>query len=115
MAKARHASKIDGYDVEHKDKLVFFCPGCQDTHEITVNCKDSWGFNQDFEKPTITPSILTNYYSYVFNKKMRCHSFVKEGLIEFLNDCTHELAGQTVELPCVDKKKPAFFADDKEQ
>ena len=29
----------------------------------------------------------------------RCHSFVREGRIEFLSDCTHALAGQTVELP----------------
>ena len=27
-----------------------------------------------------------------------CHSFVRDGRIEFLSDCTHELAGQTVEL-----------------
>lgn len=27
-----------------------------------------------------------------------CHSFVRNGKIEYLNDCTHELAGQTVEL-----------------
>jgi hypothetical protein len=28
-----------------------------------------------------------------------CHSFVRDGRIEFLSDCTHSLAGQTVELP----------------
>ena len=27
-----------------------------------------------------------------------CHSFVTDGKIQFLGDCTHELAGQTVEL-----------------
>lgn len=27
-----------------------------------------------------------------------CHSFVRNGKIEFLSDCTHELAGKTVEL-----------------
>lgn len=27
-----------------------------------------------------------------------CHSFVRDGRIEFLSDCTHALAGQTVEL-----------------
>jgi hypothetical protein len=28
-----------------------------------------------------------------------CHSFVTDGKIQFLGDCTHALAGQTVELP----------------
>ena len=28
-----------------------------------------------------------------------CHSFVTDGRIQFLGDCTHSLAGQTVDLP----------------
>jgi hypothetical protein len=28
-----------------------------------------------------------------------CHSFVTDGRIQFLNDCTHPLAGQTVDIP----------------
>ena len=28
-----------------------------------------------------------------------CHSFITDGRIQFLGDCTHELKGQTVELP----------------
>lgn len=28
-----------------------------------------------------------------------CHSFVTDGRIQFLSDCTHSLAGQTVDLP----------------
>ena len=28
-----------------------------------------------------------------------CHSFVNNGRIQFLLDCTHHLAGQTVNLP----------------
>jgi hypothetical protein len=29
----------------------------------------------------------------------RCHSFVKDGWIQFLGDCYHELKGLTVEIP----------------
>ena len=32
-------------------------------------------------------------------KCKRCHSYVKDGQIQFLNDCSHVLAGQTVDLP----------------
>lgn len=28
-----------------------------------------------------------------------CHSFVRNGVIEFLSDCTHALKGQHVPLP----------------
>lgn len=28
-----------------------------------------------------------------------CHSFVTDGCIQYLGDCTHRLAGQTVDLP----------------
>jgi hypothetical protein len=45
------------------------------------------------EAPTFEPSIL------VEGARSRCHSFVREGRIKFLSDCTHELAGQTVDLP----------------
>ena len=31
--------------------------------------------------------------------KQVCHSFIKDGNIQYLNDCTHKLAGQTIEIP----------------
>jgi hypothetical protein len=31
----------------------------------------------------------------------RCHSFVVEGQMQFLSDCTHEMAGQIVPIPPV--------------
>ncbi len=33
---------------------------------------------------------------------VRFHSFVVDGHIQFLGDCTHELAGQTVDIPDFD-------------
>lgn len=67
---------------------AIFCPACQMTHMVN----SSWTFNNDLEKPTFIPSLL------VTNEDIRCHSFVTNGKIEFLNDCKHDLAGQTVEL-----------------
>lgn len=47
--------------------------------------------------PTFRPSVLVNGGRP--NKTMpTCHSFVTDGMIKFLNDCTHDLAGQTVAL-----------------
>jgi len=81
-----------------------------------------WIFNGDFEKPTLIPSVLvrTGHYCNVppvpgdcacdFQERYPeeepwdwpcsiCHSLVTDGRIQFLSDCTHALAGQTVDLP----------------
>ncbi len=71
-------------------RLMFFCPGCREYHHVT----DSWRFNGDYERPTITPSVRVSD-----DRRTLCHSFVRDGQIQFLSDCAHELAGQTVDLP----------------
>jgi len=58
------------------------------TREGTAN----WTWNGDTEKPTLRPSVLTT------NHKLRCHSFVKDGQAQFLEDSKHDLAGQTVDM-----------------
>ena len=70
------------------NNFVFFCPGCNCAHGFNSR----WEWNNDFNSPTISPSILS------IGEK-RCHSFVKNGKIQFLNDCEHELKNKTVELP----------------
>jgi hypothetical protein len=57
--------------------------------------KPHWDWNGDLEKPTFSPSLL-NYIESPGGR--RCHSFIKEGRIQFLGDCTHALKGQTVDL-----------------
>lgn len=71
----------------------FFCPGCECGHHFT----NGWTFNGDMEKPTVSPSLLTNA-NLDCPTEPRCHLFIKDGRIEFLSDCTHALAGQTVEM-----------------
>jgi hypothetical protein len=96
---------------------MFFCPGCGHYHGIrtaedvvilkadpNLDIKDrkwleehnwpAWTFNGDMDKPTVSPSILIEH-----DGKTICHSFVKNGQIQFLQDCDHKMKGQTVELP----------------
>ncbi len=54
----------------------------------------AWTWNGDRERPTVSPSILVTD-----SGPSRCHSFLRDGSLEFLSDCTHALAGQTVPLP----------------
>lgn len=45
----------------------------------------------------LEPSVLTR--SNYNGEPYVCHCFVRNGMIEFLSDCTHALAGQTVPVP----------------
>jgi uncharacterized protein DUF6527 len=90
--------------------LMFECPGCATVpqivegpsarHRIKVEGEYAWGWNGSLDAPTITPSILFQWYHKGDPPiDARCHSFIKDGQIEFLSDCTHALAGKTVLLP----------------
>ena len=85
-------------------RIVFICPGCDQEHVFT----DSWSIVGDWNAPTISPSIKVTMgpkadpITHLASKgspKQICHSFIKNGNIQFLSDCTHSLAEQTVELP----------------
>lgn len=103
--------------------LQFWCPGCDETHSVRVvgAGRPLWKYNGDPVKPTFTPSILVTNGHFASNHKKgdpcwctynaehpddpskfgckRCHSFVTDGKIQFLKDCSHALAGKTVPLP----------------
>jgi hypothetical protein len=76
---------------------MFHCPGCGYGHGFTVGGTRNinWTWNGSFDLPTFAPSLLCN----ASVPASRCHSFVRDGRIQFLSDCHHALAGQTVEIP----------------
>jgi hypothetical protein len=80
----------------------FHCPGCDCSHFLRIGGTYGWTWNGDEQKPTVNPSILTNSRNEDGILGPRCHSFIREGKIQFLNDCAHGLAGKTVELPDAD-------------
>lgn len=95
--------------------VIFYCPGCRSGHQVRVDPAfgSAWGFNGNGNAPTFTPSVLVkgsqrlteDEYQRVMagetvkTAELVCHSFVTDGRIQFLSDCTHALAGQTVDLP----------------
>ena len=101
------------------DRLMFWCPGCDGPHMVGVGPGDGprWSWNSDVDKPTFNPSVLVTGMHWVppvtpenaeqfradpwvqQQAKSICHSFVQEGRMVFLADCTHELAGFTVDIP----------------
>jgi Family of unknown function (DUF6527) len=93
----------DDVMVQSGDRWLFRCPGCNCAHQIDSR----WTFNGDARKPTIGGSILVHAVTLsrrdgetveTFDRP-QCHSFVTDGRIQFLADSTHELAGQTVDMP----------------
>lgn len=80
-------------------KYVFYCPGCEENHIIDTNPSKHNSYHTltgTFAKPTIRASVLETGEN--GNNPFWCHSFVTDGKIEFLEDCTHHLAGKTVDL-----------------
>jgi hypothetical protein len=106
MAKVRLAT--DG-------TALFMCPGCDHAHGIRVRGEEHpvWGWNESFDAPTFTPSIRVTGVQPLSDEELDrvlkgekietiplcCHSFVTDGKIQFLGDCTHKLVGQVVDIP----------------
>lgn len=100
----------------------FKCPGCGDEHRITTQSRNAWGarwsFNGNTDAPTFSPSLHFKSGHFVPGEEKKvcgwckdypdlkvcycCHSFVRDGKIQFLNDCSHHLAGHTVDLPATE-------------
>lgn len=101
--------------------FAFYCPGCKCHHYFDSR----WDFDGNMDAPTFSPSLLVGPYwrmpkGWDYDKaprdengvlllhadgihtlgafEMRCHSFIRRGTIQYLSDCTHELAGQTVPM-----------------
>ena len=85
---------------ESQGVLFFECPGCHMLHGVNVSREGvpKWTWNGSVVNPTFSPSILVQGDFGVDRKLLTCHSFVRDGRIEFLNDCTHSLAGKTVPM-----------------
>lgn len=113
---------------EHQGRvgLQYWCQGCGSIHGVVVEGAGAWGFNGSYERPTFTPSVLVTGIQYERGPdgaadherprrdaagepfKATCHTFVRDGVVEFLGDCSHDLAGQSHPLPDL----PPDYCDD---
>jgi len=98
------------------DVLWYWCPapmpgrldGACGLHRLQISGARSggiWIFDGNVQAPTIEGSVLTRID--IAGEHHICHSFIRNGQIEFLTDCTHELAGKTVPMVPL----PAYFME----
>ena len=120
----RESAQVDSPD------YLFFCPGCKCGHAVWTThpngiTKATWSFNGNMEKPTFSPSLKITRHLWtppVTPENMEeyrknpwpqtqvehiCHTVITDGKIHFCGDCTHELAGQVVDMVDFDKPEGA--------
>lgn len=98
MTENRVVAQLSNSAGEKEQKYMFYCEGCNLNHMFD----ERWTFNGDFIKPTFQPSLK---YKWGHHPKPSdiCHSYVIDGKIQYLTDCTHELAGKTIDLKPIDQ------------
>lgn len=105
MGKTRKKRAEKFKDAKGNVGFHFHCPGCNMTHSVHVRGKGVpiWKTNWSEGFPSFDPSVRATWKERVQGRlvEKRCHSFVSMGKITFLADSTHELAGQTVDLPII--------------
>lgn len=84
-------------DGDVHSRFLFHCPACGGSHFFQTNAGEQphWAWNENYVLPTITPSIRVR-----FGKGMSrcCHFIVTDGKIAYCTDCTHGMAGETVDM-----------------
>ena len=89
---------VDDEPVQPEKKLGWYCPGCGEAHLIPISGNKGWAWDGSLDRPTISPSVLVRWTKGSDHTPVVCHSFVRAGVVDFLGDCTHAMAGQSVPM-----------------
>lgn len=116
------SSKLRSIGFESGRGVGWWCPGCEELHAVSLDgpmrpgatgC-GPWTWNGDGERPSFTPSVnvhssgraalieelkAAGRYDPARPVSGRCHTVITAGVINFLSDCEHPLAGQAVLMP----------------
>lgn len=98
-------------------EYLFYCEGCECDHGFRTKSwpmpkglsrdeqklfQSNWTFNGDMSKPTLSPSLHVHIQPTGKKRYTQCHSFIKNGNMNYLTDCRHELKGIEIEIPDYD-------------
>lgn len=100
--------------------FAHWCPACGEAHIFITEQRQAggpqWTFDGNFDAPTFGPSMKITGKQTVQDDKgewtgewvrdesgatldLCCHYYLRAGMLDYLNDCTHALKGQKIELP----------------
>lgn len=114
-AKLARIGKADGYWTE--GQIAHWCPACKGLHPFAIETRNHsgaiWTWDNNVERPTFSPSMNIRIGPYPAEPGQPgrtdvCHYFLRGGQIQFLGDCTHDMRGQTVEMPDMPPHWPEF-------
>lgn len=106
--KMRRVGSAEGHGA---GGLAHWCPACRRMHVFSLDGYNysgaKWTWDGNVEAPTFSPSMHVKVGPRPTVPEGRpdagkidvCHYFLKAGVIQFLNDCTHTMAGQNIPLP----------------
>ena len=77
----------------------FFCPGCGHAHAYFTTGEKTWSFDGNTEVPSFNPSLKLECPDHGDPKQRLCHLNLVAGKLHYDRQCTHDLAGQVVDLP----------------
>lgn len=82
-------------EYQGRKTYYYWCEGCK-SHDCFT---DSWQI-ESWNPLTISPSVRMSQGGHGSGQpeKTLCHVFIKNGIIEYLNDCPHSLRGQKVPM-----------------
>lgn len=105
---------------DNMELVVHYCPGCKRIHTVRVDGPPSipgnhkWQLTGTPDNPSLHPSVRFFYpeSAYKDNPDLpwyQCHYNVKNGRLEFHSDCSHELKGQTIDMPELTESQLEFY------
>lgn len=104
MLRETHFHSGGDPDARVVASLDALCPACGLEHSFAVDLVGHghhenyvWQFSGDYDKPTFRPSMGANLHQQEKHHPV-CHSFLLDGVWEFLGDCSHAMAGQHVPM-----------------
>lgn len=96
------------------DGFAWWCPACKEGHPLPH--KKGWTWDGSLDAPTFSPSFKHTGKQTVKDETGRwlgdwvrgpdgepkdwcCHYIITAGKVAYCGDCTHAMAGQTIDMP----------------
>ena len=111
MFLSQQRARADGLDDVPLPAVAGFCVVDRQQGNATRAGTSCWTWNGSVDAPTLRPSVLTQYDG--ADRNWRCHSWINDGAAQFLEDCSHSMAGQTAALLDVDMCEPPNATDNR--